>query len=921
MNTEAEQTEGFADQAAGDCAPALHALQSRHRALLDAIDEGYCIVEVIFDDGGRPIDYRFLEINSSFEQLTGIPRAVGRLMREIAPAHEQYWFDVYGRVALTGEPIHFESHAASLGGRWYDVRAYRVDPPAQHHVAILFSDNTERRRVALERAEAVAREREANALVDSLSDSAPIGLAFVDRDLRFRRVNASLARMNGIPAADHIGKRPDEVLHGIADLPTILRRWTEIIATGEPWLGVEVSGETPAQPGVQRTWTENFFPVRVEGKVLGLGAVVEETTERKKAEQALAASEARFRRLIELGPVGIALSEADGRVVLANNAFLQMLGYAPEEADKVNWLEQTAPEHVALSHEHIARLRRGERPVPYEKDYVRRDGTRVTALVVAQFMPGEGDRMMAFAIDISYRKAADRALRESEARLRHLIDYMAGFVAMLDSAGTVLEVGEPALRVAGFRREEVIGRKFWEGPWWAHDPDLQRRMEAGVREALEGKTIREDIVACTKEGGEFAIDLMLAPVFAADGRVTHVIPSGLDVSARKRIELALRENEERLSQTAAALQDADRRKDEFLATLAHELRNPLAPIRNGVQILRLTAASNPVLQRTTEMMERQMQHLVRLVDDLLDVSRITRGKIELRHEPVLLNEVVSSALDSCETLFEPHGHELRVQIAPEPLIVLGDPDRLRQIFSNLLSNAAKFTPREGVVWVSLERSDDHALVRVRDTGIGIPADQLQSVFDMFAQAHAAHVNDGLGIGLALVKQLVRLHGGTVEVESKGVGRGSQFTVRLPIAHAASPHVPGEAARSGGSATEPATRRVRNILVVDDNADAAESLARVLTLLGQKVRTCAGGVQAVSAAAADPPDLIFMDIGMPDMDGLTAARRIRELPGCEEVRIVALTGWGQDTDRQRSRRAGIDEHLVKPVSPETLLKLL
>jgi PAS domain S-box-containing protein len=281
----------------------------------------------------------------------------------------------------------------------------------------------------------------------------------------------------------------DEVLHRTRPADDT-RRWTEIIATGEPWLGVEVSGETPAQPGVQRTWTENFFPVRVEGKVLGLGAVVEETTERKKAEQALAASEARFRRLIELGPVGIALSEADGRVVLANNAFLQMLGYAPEEADKVNWLEQTAPEHVALSHEHIARLRRGERPVPYEKDYVRRDGTRVTALVVAQFMPGEGDRMMAFAIDISYRKAADRALRESEARLRHLIDHMAGFVALLDAAGTVLEVGEPALRVAGFRREELIGHRVLGRPWWAHDPDLQRRMEGGVREALEGKTIR-----------------------------------------------------------------------------------------------------------------------------------------------------------------------------------------------------------------------------------------------------------------------------------------------------------------------------------------------------------------------------------------------------------------------------------------------
>ena len=920
MNIEAQRNDVGAGEARGDCVSALHTLQYRHRALLDAIDDGYCIVEVIFDEGGCPVDYRFLEINSSFEQLTGISGAVGRRMREIAPAHEQHWFDIYGGVALTGEPIHVEHQAASLGGRWYEVHAYRVDPPDEHHVAILFSDSTERRRMALERAAAVTREREANALVDALSDSAPVGLAFVDRDLRFRRVNASLARMNGIPAADHIGKRPDEILHGIVDLSTILLRWNEIIATGEAWLGAEIRGETPAQPGVQRTWTENFFPVRVEGQVVGLGAVVEETTERKKAEEALAASEARFRRLIELGPVGIALSEADGRVVLANNAFLQMLGYSAEEADKANWLDRTAPEHVALSTERIARLRRGEPPVPYEKDYVRRDGTRVTALVVAQFVPGEGDRMMAFAIDISYRKAADRALRESEARLRHLIDHMAGFVAMLDTAGTVLEVGEPALRVSGVRREEVIGRKFWEGPWWAHDPDLARRIEGWVRKALGGQTIREDIVAYTKEG-ELAIDLMLAPAFGADGHVTHVIPSGVDVSARKRIELALRENEERLSQTAAALQEADRRKDEFLATLAHELRNPLAPIRNGVQILRLTAASNPVLQRTTQMMERQMQHLVRLVDDLLDVSRITRGKIELRHEPVLLNEVVSSALDSCETLFEPHGHELRVQIAPEPLIVLGDPDRLRQIFSNLLSNAAKFTPREGVVWVSLERSDAHAIVRVRDTGIGIPADRHQSVFDMFEQAHTAHVNDGLGIGLALVKQLVRLQGGTVEVESGGAGRGSQFTVRLPISQAASPHVSDEAASSGGCAAGLSARCVKNILVVDDNADAAESLQRVLTLLGQKVRTCAGGAQAVAAAAADPPDLIFMDIGMPDMDGLTAARRVRELPGCASVRIVALTGWGQDSDRERSLQAGIDEHLVKPVSPETLLTLL
>jgi PAS domain S-box-containing protein len=869
----------------------------------------------VLDPGGRGRDYIFLETNPAFERLTGIPDAVGRSMRAIAPAHEQHWFDRYAAVALTGKPTRFEDRAEALaGGRWFDVFAFRVDEPHQRHVAVLFADITARKMADEKIATALAREREANALLDAIFECAPIGLAFVDRDLRFRRINTRLAEMNGVPAAEHIGRRPDELLQGVTGLDLIVERWGRIIATGEPWLNVELRGETPAQPGVLRSWSENFFPVRVGNQVVGLGAVIEETTARDRVRDALVASEARFRSLIELGPVGITIADQNGRIVLANDAFLAMTGYTRQEADQLNWIALTPPEHLPRDAAYVQALREGKRPPPFEKEFARRDGSRFPVLIVAQFLPGEGERMMAYVLDITRRRMAEKKIHENEAQLRRLIDHMAAFVSMLDRDGTLLEVNEPALRRGGLRREEVIGRKFWETPWWTHDPVQQRMIEEWCRRAREGETIRHDTVGRTVGDGRVDIDFMLVPVFNDNGVVTHLIPSGVDISDRKRMELALRENEQRLADSAAALRDADRRKDDFLATLAHELRNPLAPIRNGIQILRLVAGTNPTLERTSQMMERQMQHLVRLVDDLLDVSRITRGKIKLRRDLVLVNEVVSSALESCQTLFEPHGHTLSVVLCTEPLSVLGDPDRLRQVFANLLSNAAKFTPRGGTVWVSLERNASFALVRVKDTGIGIPPERLKHVFEMFAQVNSPAGNDGLGIGLALARQLVTLHGGWIEAHSEGIGRGSEFQVCLPLVDGDLPD------DKKPPAPLPASARKR-VLIVDDNIDAAESLGHVLSLNGHVVRVASGGEEAVNMARENPPDIILLDLGMPGMDGLTVARLIRQQPGGVAIRIIALTGWGQERDRQRTREAGMSEHLVKPVDPEALLALL
>jgi CheY-like chemotaxis protein len=364
------------------------------------------------------------------------------------------------------------------------------------------------------------------------------------------------------------------------------------------------------------------------------------------------------------------------------------------------------------------------------------------------------------------------------------------------------------------------------------------------------------------------------------------------------------------------LREADRRKNEFLAILAHELRNPLAPLRNGLHILKLKSDADPTVSQTVSMMDRQMTHLVRLVDDLLDVSRITRGTLELRRRKVLLTEVLGHAVESSRAFIESHGHELIVDIRAGNLLVDGDPDRLAQVFSNLLLNAAKYTETGGRITLILDRENDEAIIAVQDNGIGIPAQALEQVFDMFSQLRSHEVRgvEGLGIGLSLVRTLVQMHCGTVRAFSEGPGRGCRFTVYLPLAE-------GPVAVAGAAPRPAAQNRGQRVLVVDDNTDAAASLALLLKMEDYEVRTAADGEQAIEEARRFEPRIIFMDLAMPRLDGVEAARRIRTLPHGEHVRIVALTGWGQEADRQRTRDAGMDHHLIKPVSLDALQSVL
>jgi signal transduction histidine kinase len=394
------------------------------------------------------------------------------------------------------------------------------------------------------------------------------------------------------------------------------------------------------------------------------------------------------------------------------------------------------------------------------------------------------------------------------------------------------------------------------------------------------------------------------PLFDTHGGIYGCVSVIVDLTERRSGEIALRE--------------ADRRKDEFLATLSHELRNPLAPIRAALEVMRLGRDDPALMEKARATMERQLQQLVRLTDDLLDVSRITQDKVELKRERIDLRLVIQSAVEAMRPLVTDREHALRVDLPPDPLYVDADFTRIAQAFSNLLSNAAKYTDRGGSISIAATDADGVGIVRVRDTGIGVPREMLSRIFEMFTQlqAHGDRTTSGLGVGLSLARRLVELHGGTLEANSEGVGRGSEFVIRLPLARVAT--AAGETLDVRASRALPAG--ACRVLIAEDNTDAAEMMRVMLCFGGHEVKVATDGVQAVAIAEAVKPDIAFIDLGMPRMDGYEAARRIRRALG-NRVMLVALTGWGQEEDKSRAREAGFDHHLTKPAEPEMIERMI
>ena len=750
-----------------------------YRTLLDAMDQAYCVIELLFDDAGKASDYRFLEINAAFIRMTGWPLAVGTRMRELAPHHEAHWFEIYGKVALTGEPIRFEQKAAILDARWFDIYAFRLGGADSRRVGVLFTDITERKRAT----DALAAARTE---LSEIIELAPAFMA-VFRGPTFIIDVANDAYRQLVGHRDLIGLPIRQAFPEI-DGQGFFEAVERVYATGIPWVGSSVPALLQRQPTAvpETRWIDLVYqPMRgADGSINGVFAHGVDITDRKFAEEGLreAAEQAHQRSqlfdntLSAMTELGYTFGR-DGRLAYANKALLGLLGVPLEQAVGKNALDLPTPHALATK--------------------------------------------------------------------------------------------------------------------------LQRQ----IREVFETRREVVDETLHTSSTGAVAYyEYILRPVLGEGGEVDQVAGTGRDITARKQIE--------------DELKDADRRKTEFLAMLAHELRNPLAPIRNAVQFLRLTDGRGGTAQPLFEMIERQVAQMVRLIDDLLDVSRINRGKIELRFERVELAAIVRQAVDSVQANCTALQHELTVTLPARPIHLSADPTRLMQVFDNLLNNACKFTDPGGRIRLTVEPDGDHVVVRVVDNGVGIAAGNLSRIFEMFAQIDTAleRSRGGLGLGLTLVKNLVEMHGGGVEARSDGLGHGTEFVVRLPVLADLPSSPPAPTAR------QPIASAGRRILVVDDNADAADTLALLLKLSGHDVHLAHDGLQAVDVASTHRPDVVLLDIGLPKIDGYEAARRIRAQRD-DGVMLIAMTGWGQDTDRRRSSEAGFDAHLTKPVDYEDLARLM
>lgn len=640
---------------------------------------------------------------------------------------------------------------------------------------------------------------------------------------------------------------------------------------------------------------------------------VGEFIERRQAEETLKESEARFRGLMEQAPFSVQIFATDGRTVRVNRAWSELWGVTLEQIAEYNILEDPQLEANGIL-PYIRRAFAGDAVVIPEVRYdpnvtipgvTARDDPVRWVSAVAYPLKDDTGRVREIVLtheDITARKKAESALRGSEEKWRLLADTIPQLAWMAYPDGHIFWYNRRWYEYTGTTAESMEGWG-WQS---VHDPDVLPDVLSRWKASIARGEPLDMVFPLRGADGQFRPFLTrVNPLRDPEGKIVYWFGTNTDISDIKHMEEALR--------------DADRRKDEFLATLAHELRNPLAPIRNSLQILKMPRLDAATAHQTRDMMERQVHHLVRLVDDLMDVSRVVRGKIELRKERVELSTVVARAAEIAQPLIEALGHRLEIDLPAESLPIDGDPVRLEQVIGNLLTNAAKYTEASGHISVSARRERGEVVLGVRDDGIGISPDVLPHVFELFVQgdSSAARSQGGLGVGLTLVKNLVELHGGTVHAHSAGLGKGSEFTLRLPVLPASNEETPA----LGAAAFALTPSSGKRLLVVDDNRDAADSLAVLLRMQGHEVRVALDGTSALEHARAFAPQLVFLDIGMPGMDGYEVARRMRGLPELDEAVLVALTGWGQKEDRRRSAEAGFDQHLVKPAGAKEVEALL
>ena len=678
----------------------------------------------------------------------------------------------------------------------------------------------------------------------------------------------------------------------------------KVLATGHI-IGLANHTVLISREGSERPIDDSAAPITDEGgEILGVILVFRDATEIRRAQE----NSERLVAIVEHSTDAIIGENLEGIITSWNAAAERLYGFTAREAvgQPISMIvpSDKQPELRGI----MERLIRGERIEHLETVRLKKDGTPVdVSLGVSPIKDTYGEVIGASktARDITDRKRMEAALRVSEARKAAFFRTALDGIISMDHNGRVLEFNPAAERIFGYREDEVVGKELASliippGVRQQHREGLARYLETGEAPILNR---RLEMTGIRADGNELPVELTVTRLLGEDPPMftAHL----RDITERRDLE-------NRLRQYIADLSDADRRKDEFLAMLAHELRNPLAAIDYSMQLL---TASPEQLSMAREITQRQVRQLAHLIDDLLDVSRITANRIQLRKEAIDTGVLISRAVGSARPAIEERRHRLKVDIANEEMPLFVDPTRIEQVIVNLLTNAAKYTPEGGEIRVNAYPEQGHVVIRVRDTGVGIPREMWTRVFELFTQVEPKidRAQGGLGIGLTVVRHLTEMHDGTVSVTSEGLGKGSEFSVQLPLG----------ATRGTATAPKaaPSIRPGLRVLVVDDNVDSTRSLSLFLQGLGCTTQEVNDGLGVMNAAHTFQPNVILLDIGLPGLDGYHIAQLIRAAPDLSQVRLVALTGYGQQRDRERSRKAGFDDHLVKPVQFEALMQTL
>jgi PAS domain S-box-containing protein len=911
----------------------LHEQQQRTHAILESITDAFCT----FDS-----DWRFVYVNQQAEVLLSRSRSdlLGKNHWDEYPdmrgteVERNYRRAVAEQVAIDFE-FFFPPHE-----RWYELRAY----PSTDGLSVYFRDVSQRRRAedALKESEEKLRLL-ANTIPQLAWMAKPDGDIFWYNHRWYEYTGTTPEQMEGWGW---------QAVHDPDVLPNVVERWKESITTGEPF---DMVFPLKGADGQFHPFLTRVNPLRDEhGSILYWFGTNTDITELRETREALATSEERLRLALDAGRMGVWDWNIRTGDLKWSDSLEPLHGLAPgtfggtfDHFQQLIYTEDRGLVNAAIQQ---ALESSGEFYVEFRN--VWSNGGIHWIAGSGKVFPGEDGqplRMIGIGLDVTQRKRSEqtaRFLADASAALAVLVDFDSTLqkvaslavpsfadwatVDLVEPDGSLRRVSVSHIDPAKVQLAHDVHNRFPPDPAapqgvWTILRTGRSEIVPEITDELLVQSIRDaELLRIMRELG---LKSYIGVPLSVRGKTLGVITFINAESGHEYNQIDLAVAEDLASRAAIAienaqlyreLREADQRKDEFLATLAHELRNPLAPIRNGLQVLKLAGGSAEMVNETRTMMERQLGQMVRLVDDLLDVSRITRNKLDLKKERITLASVIHSASETSRPLMEQFGHTFSITLPPSPVYLDADLTRLAQVFSNLLNNSAKYTEPGGRISLTGEVDGGEVVVRVRDTGLGIPADALPRIFEMFSQVdrNMERAQGGLGIGLTLVRRLVEMHEGTVEARSDGPGRGSEFIVRLPILKELSQ--PSSVSAIDQAATTNAKRR---ILVVDDNHDSAMSLGMMLKLMGNDIQTAHDGLAAAEAAEQFRPDVILLDIGLPKLNGYEACRRIRDQSWSEETVIVALTGWGQEEDRRQSKEAGFDHHLVKPVDVDALQLIL